>query len=123
MFNRTALQKRIIDMAMQRKSRQDIAAEVGVQVSYVYGVICRARKAGTEIPRPFDGHIKGDKRPRVLVEQDVLERLRPHAERRACEVRELACTLITRIAVDGLVDAVLDDTPPTQPEGGNDAET
>lgn len=45
----------------------------------------------------------------VCIERDILDVLKPQADKRGIHVNELVRRLITAIADDGLVDSVLDD--------------
>lgn len=104
---------RIIELAQTGKARRDIAVEVGVDRVSVYGVVAYARQCGTDIPRAMTGKPVRDHRPRVLVPPEVLEILRPHADRREMAVRDLAAEILTTVACSGLVTAILDDTEET----------
>jgi transposase len=98
---------RIVELGFEGMPRKDIAAEVGVAVRVVYETIAQARRNGRPVPRVRPG--SPDPRPRVHVDVAVLDRLRPHAERRDIPVREIAAMILATVAAEDMVDAVLDD--------------
>ena len=107
-----AQRARIVALAKDGAQRVDIAREIGCSRQTVYTVICAARQRGEAIPHGAAGRdAQWDRRPRVFVDRALLDRLQPHADARAVPVRDLARLILTTVARDNLVNAILDDTP------------
>ena len=86
---------------------KQIAARIGISEANV-----TALEASASRPRPM--------RPAeaigrtVLFPIDVLDRLKPYAERRRVTVNELARRIVETVADEGMIDAVLDDEEPAR---------
>ncbi|MFD1342910.1 hypothetical protein [Litorisediminicola beolgyonensis] len=100
---------RIIELARENVSRLDIATQVGVPAERVYSIIAEQRKKGVPIARPTKMTGNFCTKPRIVIEQRVLDTLEPFALHRNMTARELAAEILELVARDGIVDAVLDD--------------
>lgn len=73
----------------------------------IYGILQEARKTDRTIPNFKSGN-RG-KRLYVELSPEVLERLYDAAQRRKITTTQISADLLTALAIDGLIDAVLDD--------------
>lgn len=98
-----------IELALSGMPPREIVNIVNVAVDTVYQYLREARHEGIEFPpfkspgRPVNGPLSRPLHP-------VIAALKPHAELRRISVTTLAHRLLTTIARDDLVDAVLDDS-------------
>lgn len=89
----------------QRLSTGEIAARIGISRAAVTAL---EHSAGRRKTRPAEQLGRT-----VLFPADVLEALRPHAERRGVHPNALARRIVECVVDDDLVDAVLDDREDT----------
>ena len=75
---------------------------MGISPNTVSGLLGSARRQRRS--KPAERHGKT-----ILFPDDVLDRLRPHAERRGISCNELARRLVETSIEEGMIDAVLDD--------------
>ena len=54
-------------------------------------------------------HPRSDVWSTILIEKDLLDKLKPHAQQRLITVNELSRRILEAVADDSMVDAVLDD--------------
>jgi len=84
------------------RTREWIAGQLGIDVKTVSALECsgrRAREPQRDFARPSAGSFP----------LDIRQMLRPHAVAREISVDALIRQIVERVAVDDLVDAVLDD--------------
>ncbi|WP_375263230.1 hypothetical protein [Palleronia sp.] len=81
---------------------KDIAARVGVSEGTVAALEASARRQRPKRPAEANGKT-------VLFPNDILDRLRPHAERRGTTQNELARRIVETVIDENMVNAVLDD--------------
>lgn len=89
-------------MALRKKGMTDaaIAERMGIDINAVSALAASGRRA----KRPAE--VQGKT---VVFPIDILDRLRPHADRRGISCNELARRLIETAIDEGMIDAVLDD--------------
>lgn len=80
----------------------EIAARIGINEGAVTALEASGRRPRAARPAEAQGRT-------VLFPADILDRLRPDAERRGISVNELARRIVEAVAEDRMVDAVLDD--------------
>lgn len=101
--------REIVDLVKGGMRPGIVAKELGVPASTVYSYIQRARNRGEDIPKAKTGPIHYKPFAAVRVDPKAIARLDGAARKRGVTTRELAATIIERVAHDGMVDAVLDD--------------
>lgn len=100
-----------IRMAQQGIPPRDIAAHFNVSNERVWNLLSNARRSGHDIPRFHGGWVRDSRLSWCQVGLPPMARaaLAAAAERRGLKVNDLAARLLEVIALDGMVDAVLDD--------------
>lgn len=78
----------------------EIADRIGIPAQTVGALAASAKRA--KRPAERDGRT-------VVFPVDILDRLRPHADRRGISCNELARRLVDIAAEEGMIDAILDD--------------
>jgi len=86
---------------------KSIAALVGICPTSVSALRASAKRRGLKNGGRSRGW-EGNNR-QIAIGKDVLEHLRPHAQRRNVTPNELARRLLAQIVDDNMIDAVLDD--------------
>jgi hypothetical protein len=99
---------KIIKMAQRRNEPAIIAAAVNCKVQKVYDVLKKARALGMDIPK-FTRGPKQAPTTLVQVPRITAQRLTPEAELRGMSVENLIAALVTTVASDNLVGAVIGD--------------
>lgn len=106
------------DFLYQKASRRllagqsvaEIAKGLEISVEAVYGALYRARQAGINVPKLRTGCPAGLRTgKRIRITNQTFHALTPPAHRRGLDVHELGALILTTVAEQGLVDAVLDD--------------
>lgn len=88
----------------QKLSTREIARRIGVEVKTVSALEQSGERPRRVRPTEEMGRT-------VVVSIDVLDALRPHAERRGLSVNALVRRIVETVADEAMVDAVLDDAP------------
>ena len=83
----------------------EIAAKLDTTIESVRGSVSRARSRGDLPP----GEAVKKESPRLLINQEMVARIRPEAERRGLTDTQLARRILESVCKDGLIGAVLDD--------------
>ncbi|WP_039017323.1 hypothetical protein [Halocynthiibacter namhaensis] len=96
----------VVNLAKQGCCVDEIIHESGVKLNTVNRYLSRARQQGVVFP---DGLKVYRKSLDYTVPKSVRAMILPYAKRRKMSVSDLAAKLITTIAEDELIDAVLDD--------------
>ena len=86
----------------QGLTTREIAQRIGISASSVTAL--ELGGAGRRAVRPSEQHGRT-----VVLSIDVLDALRPAAERRKITVAELVRRIVATVADEGIVDAVMDD--------------
>jgi hypothetical protein len=111
----------VVALAAEGVPPREIVKRLGIPSGTVHGHLWRARRDGTlkiTFPRGgFRGREPGS--TIVVMPRAVADLIRPAAEARGLTVCALATAVLARVAVDRLVDAVLDDGG-EQTEAGDD---
>lgn len=102
--SRTAAVLALRDQGMKNP---EIASRIGIDGKTVAALLCNRGQREGGVSQPATPRATG-----LIVPADVVSDLRAHAMRRSISVDRLILTLLERIAIDGLVDAVLDDAVP-----------
>jgi len=99
----------VLKLAKQRVRPCIIAQRVGRTPATVYHYLCKARRAGVDIPK-FD---TGPASPRLTtlasISAEDTKALRVFAQRRGLTVKDLVAQVVHVVARDSLVAAILDD--------------
>lgn len=98
----------VVKMAQGGMAPAEIAQETGVTINTVYGDIYNARKAGIQLPEFPRGRTRMMSHNLYLPVR-VLSTLEAAAKERELTVHSLAGMILTTIANDNLITAVLDD--------------
>lgn len=110
---RSSVLKRIILLAREGHRAGEIAEMVGRPVGTVYNYLSAARRAGEDVPRCRTRVPDEAIEPSVItLDPKVRRALAGPARLRGLVPEALAARLLSTIARDGLVDAVLDDGDP-----------
>lgn len=100
---------RIVALARTGLPPRDIARELGKPATYVRDCLSAARRLGQDVPRFKASGLPLGQFAKVTVRMDVIEKLAADADYRGLTAHELAALILTTVAAEGLVDAVLDD--------------
>jgi DNA-binding CsgD family transcriptional regulator len=98
-----------IRLAREGIPPREIAVHLGCAVATVYHYLNKARHEGTFSGRFKPGGFSAEKAWTSYLSRDLAERLRPVAAGRGMTLDDLTRSILTKVAEDNLVDAVLDD--------------
>lgn len=101
--------QRAAAMALRGLSIGEIAQAMRIKPNSVTNYLTCARRAGLAVPKCKPGPTPKSGLSTLRISTDLVSRLRPHAVARHLNISELASQLLSEIAADGLVDAILDD--------------
>ena len=92
----------VLAMRAQGRSTSAIADILGIDKGTVGALEASATRSRARRPAEANGRT-------VLFPVEILDRLRPHADRRGISANELARRIVDAVAEDNLIDAVLED--------------
>ena len=100
----------ILPLARKGVPPRDIQKQTRYAIATIYKTICLARNAGDNIPT-FEGGRFGPRGTYLSLDTTAMYHLQAEADRRGLTVAQLSARLIDVIDRDGLVGAILDDSP------------